>query len=99
MDIKKSLRLAVDSGKVEFGVNSAKKLIAGGEAKLVVISSDCPLNTREEIERNAKLAKIIVHSIDEKAVLLGSTCGKPYPTSVLTVVDAGNSDILEVIKK
>jgi len=57
------------------------------------------LATKEDIERNAKLANIPVYSMDEKAVLLGSTCGKPYPASVLAVVDAGNSDILEVIKK
>jgi large subunit ribosomal protein L30e len=99
MDIKKSLRLAVDSGKVEFGVNQAKKLIANGEAKLVVLSIDCPAATKNEITRDAKLAKIPVQISDEKAVLLGSTCGKPYPTSVLSVLDVGTSDILEVIKK
>lgn len=99
MDIKKSLRLAVDSGKVSFGVNGVKKLISNGSAKLIVVASDCPTETRKEMERHAKLAKIPIHIMEEKAVLVGASCGKPFPASVLVVVDPGNSDILEVIKK
>jgi len=99
MDIKKSLRLAVDSGKVEFGVNKAKKLIANGEAKLIIISNDCPVETKNEVQRKAKLAAIPIYHIDEKASLLGSSCGKPFVVSVLAIVDPGNSDILELVKK
>lgn len=99
MDVKKSLRLAVDSGKVSFGVNSVKKLISAGEAKLIIVSNDCPVDTLKEMQRHAKLASIPLHIMDEKAMLLGASCGKPFPASVLVVVDPGNSDILEVIKK
>ena len=45
MDLNKSLRLAIDTGKVSVGANQSSKAITSGSAKLVIISSNCPDET------------------------------------------------------
>ena len=38
MDLNKSLRLAIDTGKVSVGANESGKAITSGSAKLVILS-------------------------------------------------------------
>ena len=42
MNVAQSIRLAVDSGKVEFGLDKALKKALVGGVKLVVIAKNCP---------------------------------------------------------
>ena len=50
MDINKALRSVVSTGKVYFGIKEAKKVLKAGQAKLVIISSNCPKNYIEELK-------------------------------------------------
>ena len=93
MDINKALRSAVSTGKVYFGINETKKAISNGKAKLVIISSNCP---KDYIDAINSFKKVSTYNFRGSNVDLGSTCGKPFPVSVLTVVKPGKSNILQL---
>ncbi|MBS3070230.1 50S ribosomal protein L30e [Candidatus Micrarchaeota archaeon] len=94
MDVSQSVRLAVDSGKVEVGLKKALHLSLIGGAKAIVIARNCP--AAEEIKQYALASKIPIVDFDGNGVELGAACGKPFSISALSVVDVGNSDILKL---
>ena len=97
--LARAVRLAVETGKVEFGAKTGVKDSLLGKAKLLVIASNAPRELQEDISQYAKLSAISVVKFDGTSMELGSICGKPYPVSVLSIYDAGSSDILEISKK
>ncbi|MGV8176624.1 MAG: 50S ribosomal protein L30e [Candidatus Bilamarchaeaceae archaeon] len=97
--MQREIRLAVETGKVEFGARSGLKNSSSGKAKLFVVAENTPAEIRGEVVRCAKAAEIPVLEFEGNTMELGSICGKPYPVSVLSVHDAGESDIIENAKK
>jgi large subunit ribosomal protein L30e len=94
-----AVRLAVESGKVEFGARTAIASGAEGDAKLFVIAANTPAETRAQVEHNAKKSKVPVIEFEGNTMELGSVCGKPFPVSVLSIYQEGTSNILELVKK
>ena len=94
-----AIRLTVESGKVEFG--SRRGIDAGveGKAKLIIIAKNTPEDTRKKITEVVENSKIPLMEFEGTTMELGSVCGKPFPVSILSVYDAGNSNILELAKK
>ena len=97
--LERAIRMAVDSGKVEFGMRVAYKRSLSGAAKAFVLSANCPKYQKVGIEKFAALSGVAVLSFPGTSVELGSVCGRPHPVSVLAVQDAGNSKILSLAKK
>lgn len=97
--ITTALRLTVESGKVQFGARTG--MVAGlkGNAKLFVVAGNTPEETRQRLMDYAKSSKIPVIVFDGSSVELGSVCGKPFPVSVLSVYDAGTSNIMDLAKE
>lgn len=91
-----AIRLAVESGKVDFGSNIGMKNVSENKAKLFVVANNVP-----ELSEQVKASKTSVPVIEYEgsSVELGSICGKPFPVSLLSVYDAGSSNILEMTKK
>ena len=94
VEIQKSIRMVVESGSVEFGMRSGLMRALKGDAKMILIASNCPKTTREQIENAAQKSNLQVKNVGFTSLELGSICGKPYPVSILTILEAGNSDIL-----
>jgi large subunit ribosomal protein L30e len=94
MDINKALKTAVATGKVLFGFEQTIKACNSGKAKLIIISSNCPENQLELIGKN----KVPIHRFNGTNIELGSACGKPFSISVLSVLSAGESEILALGK-
>ena len=92
MDLNKSLRLAIDTGKVSVGANQSNKAITSGSAKLVILSSNCP----DETVATAKEGETPVYSFNGNNSVLGAACGKPFPVSIIAILDGGKSDILKL---
>ena len=92
MDLNKSLRLAIDTGKVSVGANQSNKAITSGSAKLVILSSNCP----DETVAAAKKGETPVYSFKGINSVLGAACGKPFPVSIIAILDGGKSDILSL---
>jgi large subunit ribosomal protein L30e len=95
MDFEKAIRMAVDTGKVEFGSQRALKLALLGGAKLVIVSSNCPADVLADLRHFTKLSKVHIMDYRGTSVELGTVCGKPFPVSALSVVEQGDSNILE----
>ena len=92
MDLNKSLRLAIDTGKVSVGANESTKAIISGSARLVMLSSNCP----DETVAKAKDCETPVYSFNGNNSVLGAACGKPFPVSIIAILDGGKSDILNL---
>jgi large subunit ribosomal protein L30e len=90
-DISRSLKAAVATGKVKFGLSETKKAMSTGAAKLVVVSENCP---DDELRSGETKVKVVVYPGDN--LELGAACGKPFAVSSLVILDQGSSDILSV---
>jgi len=94
-DVDRALSIAVKSGKVLFGSNTAIKSAMMGRAKMIVIASNCPTDIREKIEHCCKLSNVPLLIYPGSSIDLGSICGKPFVVATLTIRDPGDSDILK----
>lgn len=94
-EIDKAISIAVRSGKILFGSNTAIKSALSGRAKMIVLASNCPKSIRERIEQYCKLSNIPLLVYPGSSIDLGSACGKPFAVAVLTIRDPGDSNILE----
>ncbi|MCS7119824.1 MAG: 50S ribosomal protein L30e [Nitrososphaerota archaeon] len=95
-DLDNSIVMAVKTGKVAFGANSALQGAATGKVKLIILSSNCPQKIRDKIEYCCKLSDIPIVVSPRTSIDLGRLCGKPFPLSAIAIRDPGDSDILEL---
>ena len=96
-NISGSIRLAVDSGDVALGIRSALAAIKNNTAKLIIVASENKKGRIGDIEHLAKLANLRVYKFEGNSMNLGAVCGKPYSVSVLAIIDAGNSNLLNEV--
>ena len=92
--INSRLQLVMKSGKAALGYKTTIKALRANKAKMVIISSNTPALRKSEIEYYAMLGKCAVHHYVGNNSELGTACGKYYRVSMLSVTDAGDSDIL-----
>jgi large subunit ribosomal protein L30e len=90
MDLSKALKSVMSTGKVLIGFKEAKRALAKKEAKMVIVSANCPKDAVEELKK----FKVPVVSFVGNNVELGTACGKPFSISTLAILDAGDSNIL-----
>ncbi|ORX84637.1 60S ribosomal protein [Basidiobolus meristosporus CBS 931.73] len=93
--INSRLALVMKSGKSTLGYKSTLKAIRNGKAKLIILSGNCPPLRKSEIEYYAMLSKTSVHHYNGNNIELGTACGKYFRVGVLSITDAGDSDILK----
>ncbi|CCF49294.1 Ribosomal protein L7Ae/L30e/S12e/Gadd45 [Kalmanozyma brasiliensis GHG001] len=96
-NINTKLQLVIKSGKVALGLKSALKNMRSGKAKLVLISANTPPLRKSEIEYYAMLSKTAVHHYQGTNVALGTAAGKLFRVGVMTILDAGDSDLLSTV--
>jgi len=97
VDVEKVLKTTVKKGKVKIGNKETKQALDKGEAKIVILSKNCPFS--EEINTLAKKKKIPVYSSKSNSIDLGYTCGKSFAVSVFAVLEDGGSNILNLVRK
>ncbi len=88
-DLVGPLRTAMTSGTVVLGSRQCRKALRGGEARLIIIASNCPdgyLRSQEDVP---------VREFPGTNVELGAACGKPFSVSAVAVIDPGKSAILK----
>ena len=76
------------------GYKQTLKSLRGGKAQLVLIADNTPPLRKSEVEYYAMLAKTTVHHFKGNNVELGTACGKLYRVGTMSIVDAGDSDII-----
>ena len=98
IDINKAIVTTVKTGKILFGTNSAIKSARTKKGKLIIIASNCPQDTRREIEYNCKLSTMPMIIYKGNRIDLGAVCGKPFKVTALTIRDLGDSNILKLVE-
>lgn len=79
------------------GYKNTLKAMRRGEAKLILIASNCPAIRRTELEYYAALCQASVHNYEGNNLELGTACGKLFAVSSMIISDPGDSDILETL--
>ena len=93
-NVNARLQLVVRSGKYSLGASQAEKSLRQGSARLVIISNNCPALTRSKVEYMAMLSRKSVLHYNGNNIDLGTACGKTFRSHVMTITEAGDSDIL-----
>lgn len=96
MDIQRALRTVVATGKVHLGSHQALKAIESGKARLVIFAQNVP--EKDKLSAAAKSRNVPTHEFSGLGTELGPACGKPFSVAVLAVLDAGESDILQLAR-
>lgn len=91
IDMGRALKTAISTGKVVFGEQQVMKAVKSGEAKMVIVSNNCP---NEFLK--SKGHGVPVHVYDGTNLELGAIAGKPFSVSALAVIDKGASNILSL---
>ncbi|HMK45101.1 MAG TPA: 50S ribosomal protein L30e [Methanocella sp.] len=94
IDLDKSLRSVMRTGKVLVGTKQAVKASKRGVAKLVIVATNCPADVKMQI----KESNIPLYEFPGMSVDLGPICGKPYVVSAISVLEPGDSDILALAR-
>ena len=94
MDVQRSLRTVIATGKVLIGADQTFKAVERGEAKLVILASNSPED--EKIRAAATGKRVPVYRFEGMGTQLGPACGKPFAISAIAVLDAGDSDVLQL---
>jgi len=97
MDIEKELVRAVQTGKVVLGTDRSLKAVKRGEAKLVILASNCPEDVVEDFKYYSRISEVKVLHLNRDSRELGVMCGVPFTVSVLAVIDPGDSAILSAV--
>nr|CAD1829526.1 unnamed protein product [Ananas comosus var. bracteatus] len=95
--INNKLALVMKSGKYTLGYKTVLRTLRSSKGKLIIIANNCPPLRKSEIEYYAMLAKVGVHHFNGNNVDLGTACGKYFRVCCLSIVDAGDSEILKSI--
>jgi len=96
IDVNKAIATTVKTGKVLLGANKAVESVKLGRARLVLLASNCPRTTVEDIKYFSRFSNIPVVIYKGNSIDLGAACGKPFMVSALTVREPGDSDILKL---
>ncbi|MFA5931003.1 MAG: 50S ribosomal protein L30e [archaeon] len=96
VEANKEIRRAVDTGKVSFGYKQAKKNLLSGNGEMVIVSKNLPKNEKETLKQIANVESKKFYEYDDTGLVLGSVCGKPFVISVMLILEAGKSKILEI---
>jgi large subunit ribosomal protein L30e len=94
--INSKIQLVMKSGKSALGYKTTLKSLRLNKSKMVIIANNTPAIRKSEIEYYAMLSKAQVHHYTGNNSDLGTACGKFFRVSVVTVTDAGDSDILKL---
>ena len=92
MDISRQLKVASATGNLLYGQRQAMDACARGDAKCVILAANCPQDYIDDLA--AKHPAVTMHRTMIVNRDLGVASGKPFSVSTITVIDAGDSDLL-----
>ena len=88
MSMDDDIKKALIGGKLVVGLGATLNGLKLGKVSKVYLSSNCPDNTKKDLERYSKIAKIEFKVLGISNEELGVLCKKPFSISVLGI--AGN---------
>ena len=97
VEVNKILKDVVKSGKVKIGEKQTKKAVNEKSAKIIVLSSNCPYS--KDIKVLADEKNIPIYNFNANGVELGYVCGKNFAVSSFAVIEVGESNVMQLVKK
>lgn len=94
--LENPIKLLYKTGKVVLGSRRAVKLVKSGKAVGIVLASNVPKHLVDDFTYYARLGNVKVVRYPGSSYELGALLGKPFPVSVIAIIDPGESNILEV---
>ena len=92
MDISRQLKLASTTGKLLYGQRQALDACKTGEAKCIILAANCPQEFIDSLR--AGHPEVTLHRTTLVNRDLGVASGKPFSISTITVLDAGESELV-----
>lgn len=99
LSLENEIKVALKSGKVVLGTKQSLKLLKLGKLKAVVVAKTVPADVASDVNYYAKLSNVPVIMYPGSSYDLGLVCGKPFPVTLLGIVELGDSRILNLIKE
>ena len=94
MDLSRQRKNAIATGNLRFGQRQAIDACARGEAKVVILAATCPTDFTDELHANhPEVTKFRSGMVNRE---LGIACGKPFAVSTISIIDAGDSELLQL---
>lgn len=82
-DVEAIIKMVLKTGGYRLGSKSTLKALQKGEAKAVVVASNCPKDVLEKIKiYNVKVLQYSGTNMD-----LGVLCGKPFSVAAMAVTE------------
>lgn len=97
--VNSKLALVMKSGKAVLGHKSTLKALRKGNLKAIFVANNTPSIIKAEINYYSILANTNVYNYVGNNVDLGSACGRYHRVALLGILDAGDSDILNLFDK
>lgn len=94
--LENPIKLLYKTGKVVLGSRRAVKLVKSGKAVGIVLASNVPKHLVDDFTYYARLGSVKIVRYPGSSYELGALLGKPFPVSVIAIIDPGESNILEV---
>jgi large subunit ribosomal protein L30e len=99
VELEKALKTVFKTGKIVVGSRKTFNLTKSGKAKMVILSSNCPVTIRKHIKNIAQISNTSVYVSSLSSYELGKICNKPFNISIITIRDEGDSAILKLAEK
>lgn len=99
IDVDKAISTTVKTGKAVFGAKEAMRSVKSGKARMIMVASNTPFFTKDNLEHNGRLSGIPIVTYKGNSFDLGRICGKRFPVGTLTVKEPGDSAILKLIEE
>ena len=94
--VNSKLALVMKSGKAVLGYKSTLKALRKGSLKAIFVAHNTPSIIKAEINYYSVLANTHVYHYTGNNIDLGSACGRYHRVALLGILDAGDSDILNL---
>ncbi len=78
MTADQEIREAMKEKRLVIGSRSVMKGVKGGSVKNVVFASNCPENTKKDLEYYASGSFVAIKEFSGSSLQLGELCGKPF---------------------
>jgi len=82
-DVESVIKMVLKTGNYKVGSKNTLKALKKGEAKAVIVASNCPSDVLEEIKNYN--VKILVYKGTNME--LGAFCGKPFSVAAMAITE------------
>ena len=96
-DINQAIKRIAETGKIEIGATTTKKQTLTGNTKLIIMSKNCPTKIKKDLQTYAKLSETPTLTYPGTSLELGELLGKPFLISSISITNAGDVNIKQLL--